>query len=290
VPVLVPVVPAVPVLVPVVPAVPVPVPVVPAVPVPVPVVPALPELPADPDEPAVPGPPLTTSPLLQLSITSAAAPSAKRLPKANETTWADFIAVLPSRPRRWGRGWRFGVRTWPGWLTSTLQGREGPRPAPRFRCTFRSPPVKTRLLSAWLATIVAAGCAREIVNHPQSRQGDDWSLILRLLTDGPARWSSGDVRHVPARGERFIWAHVTLRNDRMVPRRFNFDRCDLDDGRDVVVPVLVDADSFMSAAASRDPVLGPGETITRKLVFAYPETRSPTRLQCAPMVIPLPRF
>jgi hypothetical protein len=150
--------------------------------------------------------------------------------------------------------------------------------------------VKTPLLAALLSTTIGLACAREIVNQPQSRQGDDWSLTLRLLTDGPARWSSGDVRHTPARGERFIWAHLTLRNDRMVPRRFNFDRCDLDDGRELFVPVLVDADSFLSAAASRDPVLGPGETITRKLIFAYPEARSPTRLSCAPMVIPLPRF
>jgi hypothetical protein len=151
--------------------------------------------------------------------------------------------------------------------------------------------VKTRLSAVvLLSTALASGCAREIVNQPQSRQGDDWNLTLRLLTDGPAGWSSGDVHHTPARGERFIWAHLTLRNERPVPRRFNFDRCDLDDGREVLVPVLVDADSFLSAAASRDPVLAPFETITRKLIFAYPETRSPTRLSCAPMVIPLPRF
>jgi hypothetical protein len=150
--------------------------------------------------------------------------------------------------------------------------------------------VKTTLLATLLSTLLASACAREIVNQPQSRQGDDWSLILRLVTDGPAGWSSGDVHHTPARGERFIWAHVSLRNDRPVPRRFNFDRCDLDDGRDLFVPVVIDADSFVSAAASRDPVVGPGETINRKLIFAYPEKRSPTRLACAPMVISLPRF
>jgi len=38
------------------------------------------------------------------------------------------------------------------------------------------------------------------------------------------------------------------------------------------------------------PSWRPTKTITRKLIFAYPRNRSPTRLACLPMVILLPQF
>jgi len=41
---------------------------------------------------------------------------------------------------------------------------------------------------------------------------------------------------------------------------------------------------------AREPELGVNEYIDRRLIFAYPRDRSPTRLSCTPMVMPLPQF
>jgi len=63
-------------------------------------------------------------------------------------------------------------------------------------------------------------------------------------------------------------------------------------GNEAVVPGMVNHDMVIGYAAemNREPEMAPGESIERRLVFVYPEGRSPTRLRCEPMVFPLPQF
>jgi hypothetical protein len=114
----------------------------------------------------------------------------------------------------------------------------------------------------------------------------------RKVTDGPNQYKANpNAIMVPGADRRFIWAHITLHNTQPVARKFNFDRCDLDDGQKAIVPAAIDIDSaLITGGVNREPELAPDETITRRLIFPYPENRSPTRLACAPMVIPLPQF
>jgi hypothetical protein len=138
--------------------------------------------------------------------------------------------------------------------------------------------------------LVAAGCGHTIIDKPVTRQGDSWDLILRKLTDGPNQYGTAGRTYYPGEGSRFIWAHITLHNNQPVARKFNFDRCGLDDGDSQVVPAKIDIDAIITGEVNREPELSPDETITRKLIFVYPENRSPTQLTCLPMVIPLPQF
>ena len=146
----------------------------------------------------------------------------------------------------------------------------------------------------WLFAICslasALGCARTIIGEPVHRTGDSWDFTLRKLTNGPNSYNTANVIYSPVKGERFIWAHITLHNQQKAARKFNFDRCELDDGNQKILPSKVDIDAFIQGEAAREPELSGDETITRKLIFAYPKNRSPTRLTCLPMVIPLPQF
>jgi hypothetical protein len=135
-----------------------------------------------------------------------------------------------------------------------------------------------------------ASCGTVIISQPVQRDGDNWGFTLRKLTNGPGRFSQGgNTTYVPKDGQRFIWAHVTLHNRAGTPRKFNFDRCDLDAGDQAYVPSIVSF-AVLNSDGEREPELAAGETIERRLIFPYPSDRSPTRLQCAPMVIPLPQF
>lgn len=146
----------------------------------------------------------------------------------------------------------------------------------------------------WIAAlllIAAPSCARVIINQPIDRRGDGWDVRLRMLSDGPNGYSEGNIHYYPGAGERFIWVALTLHNAAPIPRKFNFDRCDLDDGQQAVVPVLIDADAFVNWTVNREPELAADETVTRRLIYSYPRNRSPTRLYCAPMVMTaLPQF
>jgi hypothetical protein len=144
-----------------------------------------------------------------------------------------------------------------------------------------------------LATIVAglAGCAhRVVVVHDVATKGDAWSLFVDSLTDGPDGFTTGGLEstyYAPAKGERFFWVRIKVRNDAAIARAFNFDRCDLDLADKGIVPVLV-ATAPMVFKADQVANVAAGDSIDRYLIFAYPLMASPTRLACAPMVIRLP--
>jgi hypothetical protein len=149
---------------------------------------------------------------------------------------------------------------------------------------------KTALgLCSAILLVAAASCGRVILDVPVQRQGDGWDLTLNRLTDGPNSYSIGNTTFHPQSGERFVWAHVTLHNPAGAPRKFNFDRCDIDAGQQAFVPAVVSF-AHLNGDINREPELDAGETIDRRLIFAYPEHESPTRLRCAPMIIPLPQF
>lgn len=147
-------------------------------------------------------------------------------------------------------------------------------------------------LAPLLAALTAGACAHTVLDQPVDRRGDDWSVTVRKITNGPSSIDTGNIVYRPERGERFVWVTLTLRNDQSQPRKFSFDRCDLDAGGDVILPSFVTHDFPIGYATplNREPELGPGQSTDRRLVYAYPKDRSPTRLQCAPMVFPLPQF
>ncbi len=152
----------------------------------------------------------------------------------------------------------------------------------------------TRLVVLMLSSFALwlGGCARTVLNQPVHREGDGWTLVVRKVTDGPNRFDKGDVIIKPPAEERFIWVTITLRNDQQRPRSFDFNHCNLDWREELLVPDLVNHDIGIGYAVElpHQPELAAGESIDRRLVFAYPEARSPTRLRCESMVIPLPSF
>jgi hypothetical protein len=135
----------------------------------------------------------------------------------------------------------------------------------------------------------AASCGRVIMETPVHRQGDGWELTVNKITDGPNSFSMGNVNYHPGDGERFVFAYVALHNPSQAPRKFSFDRCDLDAGNQAIVPAMISFAS-LNTDGNREPELAADETIERRLVFSYPAHQSPTRLSCAPMTIPLPQF
>lgn len=144
-------------------------------------------------------------------------------------------------------------------------------------------------LIAAVLVVAATSCGRVIMDVPVHRQGDGWELTVTKITDGPNGFSVGNTNYHPGDGERFVWAHITLRNPSPAPRRFSFDRCDLDAGDQAVVPSMVSF-ATLNGEVNREPELAANETIERRLIFSFPMHRSPTRLHCAPMTIPLPQF
>jgi hypothetical protein len=82
-----------------------------------------------------------------------------------------------------------------------------------------------------LCRVVLGACARTVMDQPVNRVGDGWTLVVSKVTDGPNSVDEGNVIIKPKEGDRFIWVHLTLRNDQRQPRKFSFDRCDLDMGR-----------------------------------------------------------
>jgi hypothetical protein len=126
------------------------------------------------------------------------------------------------------------------------------------------------------------------MNHPVEREAKGWHLVLETVKDGPNDYARGDnVHFVPPSDSRFLWFKIRLRNTESTRRAFNYDRCDLDSGSDAILPAIIDKDAIINIMADKVEELDPGEEITRRLAFAYPEDRFPSRLSCGELVVEL---
>jgi len=136
---------------------------------------------------------------------------------------------------------------------------------------------------AWLAS-----CGTVLMNQTIERKAKDFTIALTKVKDGPNDYSRGDNSHfVPPDDHRFLWFTVTIRNDSPVAKTFNYDRCDVDDGGDRILPALVDKDAAINILVDGEDELDPQEQITRRMAFPYPEDRLPTRLTCGEAVFEL---
>lgn len=143
-------------------------------------------------------------------------------------------------------------------------------------------------LSAALAGTLAlflAGCVKSILTRPVSATDGAWRIETTAFTDGPNEWGTMAHRWEPEDGTRFLWAGVDLTNTSPQKRRFNWDRCDLDDGADAHLPALVVHENGVPGGGV--DIVEPGQKLQRSLVFSFPEGKWPTRLKCGDAVMPL---
>jgi hypothetical protein len=138
-----------------------------------------------------------------------------------------------------------------------------------------------------LAALACGGTA--LLNQSVESKAKGFSIVLTDLTDGPNTYERGLERIEPDGGLRFLWFHIRLHNELGTEQVFNYDRCDIDQGGKAVLPNLVDMDKIVNLLVeSKQEKLSPGEEVSRKMIFAYPQGVLPTRLKCGDIVLALP--
>lgn len=141
------------------------------------------------------------------------------------------------------------------------------------------------------ALVFITGCATTLVKEDIRRQSDQWTVVFHELTDGPNGFTTrGAVNIRPKSDQRFLWVVLSVKNEAAGAREFPFDSCALDLGAEgSSLPLYVGMNLGTSAETSTAPTLDPGEEITRKVAYGYPEGQFPTRLVCFGNEIPLHR-
>jgi hypothetical protein len=140
------------------------------------------------------------------------------------------------------------------------------------------------------ALLMMAGCATTLVEQDIQRQSDGWTVVFHKLADGPNGFTTRNaINYHPESGQRFLWVTLSVRNDGRVAREFPFDSCALNLGSTAYLPLYVGMNLGTQAEMSKEPELSPGEEITRKLAYGYPEGQVPDRLICFGNEIPLLR-
>jgi hypothetical protein len=138
--------------------------------------------------------------------------------------------------------------------------------------------------------LAAASCGgTSLLNQPIQAKAKGFALVVTDVTDGPNSYERGLVRVKPEGDLRFLWVKIRLRNELATEQTFNYDRCDLDLGGSAILPNMVDMDKVINVLVeSKQDKLAGGEEVSRKLIFAFPEGRFPTRLHCGDLVLQLP--
>jgi hypothetical protein len=144
------------------------------------------------------------------------------------------------------------------------------------------------------ATCLTSACTKVLVLRPTASRAEQWKLVV-FAQEGRNRYRVRTAYTEPVRttyiepesGARFISFDVRLTNEASAARGFKYDRCDLDAGQERILPSIVVMENPGGMEAPEYELLAPGQEVTRRLVFAYPDGDAPTRLQCGALVIPL---
>lgn len=139
-----------------------------------------------------------------------------------------------------------------------------------------------------LCLILAAGCSATYVREPLAVSTEAWEMTLVKLVAGPDQyWTAGGYRR-PGEGKRYVWATMRLRNGLKTSLVIRLDRIFINAGGTRRRPCIIDADCFITVQANPAPKLGPGESITRRLVYMLPRGVEPERLTCETGAIVIP--
>ncbi len=142
-------------------------------------------------------------------------------------------------------------------------------------------------LAVLVTSLATSACGSVLMSTPVTSTAKQWNMQVLQVKDGPNSYARGDGHCVPDSG-RFLWVKIALTNQSGTARAFNYERCDLDDDGQRILPSLVDMDKVVNILVSdKEETLQPGETVGRNMVFAYPPRSYPTRLVCGELTFPL---
>jgi hypothetical protein len=125
------------------------------------------------------------------------------------------------------------------------------------------------------------------MNTPVSKRADGWAITLSQAKEGPDQYLGETVDLRPEKGEKFIWALITVHSDLTDEQTFSYDTCTLSDKGQVADPLVVARYPEVNSAADSSEAFAPGQERTRQLIYRYPKEQLPTRMKCGTVVLPI---
>jgi hypothetical protein len=141
----------------------------------------------------------------------------------------------------------------------------------------------------WLGGFSA--CSSVLLTTPVTKRAEGWVLTLGQVKEGPDDYiAEGGVAVASGKGEKLIWALLTVRSELGQEETFSYDGCLLDGKDRSYQPLVIDQSRHaeLNSAADRAEAFNPGQERTRQLIYAYPKDQRPTRMKCGTIVLPIP--
>ena len=133
-----------------------------------------------------------------------------------------------------------------------------------------------------------SACGSVLLNTPVTKSADGWKVTLSQVKEGPDEYIGEEVTLTPAKGEKYIWAVLTVRNEGAEEQTFTYDECMLGEKGQGTAPLVVDRHLDRPATGDRAEAFPPGQERTRDLIYRYPKEQRPTRMKCGNIVLPIP--
>jgi hypothetical protein len=133
-----------------------------------------------------------------------------------------------------------------------------------------------------------SACSGVLTNTPVSKTADGWVVTLGEVKEGPDEYVGPEVSMFAAKGEKFIWTLVTVKNELGQEQTFSYETCTLDGKGQARPPMVVDRNLDVAAAGDLSEAFEPGQERTRRLIYPFSKEQRPTRVKCGAIVLPIP--
>jgi hypothetical protein len=133
-----------------------------------------------------------------------------------------------------------------------------------------------------------SACSSVLMNTPVTKRADGWVVTLNQVKDGPNEFVGEGVTVTAGKGQKLIWAVLTVKSELAQEETFSYDACVLDARELVSQPLMVDRHEEAPSAVDRAEAYSPGQERTRLLIFGYPKDERPYRVRCNTIALPIP--
>jgi len=130
----------------------------------------------------------------------------------------------------------------------------------------------TAILWWQIFILLLLGCSKILMKNQVTLSNNKHDITLINITIGPDQYNTAGGHWEPKNGKRFVWATIAINNRLKTEQRFFLDSIRLVADKKEIKPLIIDMDSTITMRAEKEPAMAPNETISRRLIYAVPES------------------
>lgn len=128
------------------------------------------------------------------------------------------------------------------------------------------------IITRVIITLLITACSSILIRHPVVISMHPFKITYMMLASGHDQYNTASGCRRPEKHNRYVWATVSIQNISGTEQRFFLKSIVLIADRKEIKPFIIDMDFAVTMYADMEPIIAPGETISRNLIYSVQDS------------------